>query len=152
MPSHINAEAGQPAQRMTILLSFCYTLSNQTRTLIIIIIIIYPGNSGHAFTHTHTPGHIYPGKTRTRFCYPCPGAPACDHGAGCITPLGKSGCSSYCTKFLVNPPRQAYQNRGGCQRCRACRFCWPGLPAEKLDQYFFGLVYRPGSRSAFPPG
>ena len=71
-------------------------LSNQTRTLIIIIIIIYPEILGaHLHAHTHTPGNIYPGKTRTRFCYPRPGAPARDHRAGRITPLGKTGCSSF---------------------------------------------------------
>lgn len=76
--------------------SFYCTLSDQTRTLIIIIIIIYPEILGaHLRTHAYTPGHIYPGKTRTRFCYPHPGAPARDHGAGRITPLGKSGFSSF---------------------------------------------------------
>lgn len=137
--------------------SFYCTLSDQTRTLIIIIIIIYPEILGaHLRTHAYTPGHIYPGKTRTRFCYPCPGAPARDHGAGRITPLGKFGFSSKCTKKSACTCAVCITDRAsangarrinrwhflGCQRCRACRFYWPGLPAEKLDHDFFGLVDR----------
>ena len=89
--------------------SFYCTLSDQTRNLIIIIIIIYPEIlATHLHAHAYTPGHIYPGKTRTRFCYPCPGAPARDHGAGRITPLGKFGFSSYCTKNPACPQCRAY--------------------------------------------
>lgn len=77
-------------------------------------IYYYHNNHTRAFCGTRIrtrtrPGNIYPGKTRTRFCYPCLGAPARDHGAGCITPLGKSGCSSKCTKKSDCTLRRAYQ-------------------------------------------
>lgn len=96
-PNCINTEAGQPSTTHDYPAFFqSNLLSNQTRTLIIIIIIIYPEILGaHLHAHAYTPGHIYPGKTRTRFCYQRPGAPARDHGAGRITPLGKSGYSSF---------------------------------------------------------
>lgn len=101
-PSHINAEAGQPAQRMTILLPF-----NQIRFQSNPYFNYYhnnyiPGNSGRTFTHTHTrPGKYIPGENANAVLLPVPrrtrARPRCRvyHSAGKIRVFviltGKSG-------------------------------------------------------------